>query len=98
MSRSADYSIQGFLYQFNKTALEILKCHDDELIVVEGVIEDRGGPGRLDRDRVLLSEIFWLTILKREGAEDDEEKAAEPYVGVQGEGGGGGPEGRAHLG
>ena len=61
-------------------------------------MEYRGGPGQLDRDRVLLSEIFCLIILMREGAEDDEEKAAEPYVGVQGEGGGGGPEGRAHFG
>ena len=58
----------------------------------------RGGPGRLDRGRVLLSEIFCLTILVREGAEDDQEKATKPYVGVQGEGGIGGPEGRAHLG
>ncbi len=58
----------------------------------------RGGPGRLDRDRCLLSEILCLTILMREGAEDDQEKATESYVCVQGEGGGGGPEGRAHVG
>ena len=41
---------------------------------------DRGGPGRLERDRGLLSEIFCFTILKREGAEDDQEKAT---VGMQ---------------
>ncbi|VFN01680.1 MAG: hypothetical protein BECKG1743D_GA0114223_105383 [Candidatus Kentron sp. G] len=40
MPRTADYTIQGFLYQFNKTALEILKAQDDDTITVEGVIED----------------------------------------------------------
>lgn len=40
MGRSADYTIQGFLYQFNKTLLEILKSNDDFVITVEGVIED----------------------------------------------------------
>jgi hypothetical protein len=36
MSRSADYTIQGFLYQFNKTLLEILKAQADSIITVEG--------------------------------------------------------------
>jgi hypothetical protein len=40
MSRSADYTIQGFLYQFNKTALEILNASPDSLITVEGIVED----------------------------------------------------------
>ena len=40
MLRSADYTIQGFLYQFNKTVLEILKCQDDDTISVEGIVED----------------------------------------------------------
>ncbi len=40
MSRTADYTIQGFLYQFNKTLLEILKAQDDSVITVEGIIED----------------------------------------------------------
>lgn len=40
MLRSADYTIQGFLYQFNKTALEILKATDDYTITIEGVVED----------------------------------------------------------
>lgn len=40
MSRSADYTIQGFIYQFNKTLLEILNSNDDAEIVVEGIIED----------------------------------------------------------
>ncbi len=40
MPRAADYTIQGFLYQFNKTALEILKAQDDDAITVEGVVED----------------------------------------------------------
>lgn len=40
MQRSADYTIQGFLYQFNKTALAILRAQDDETITVEGLIED----------------------------------------------------------
>lgn len=40
MPRTADYTIQGFLYQFNKTALEILKAQDDDTITVEGIVED----------------------------------------------------------
>ena len=40
MQRAADYTIQGFLYQFNKTALEILKAQDDDTITVEGIVED----------------------------------------------------------
>ncbi len=40
MRRAADYTIQGFLYQFNKTALEILKAQDDAKIMVEGIVED----------------------------------------------------------
>lgn len=40
MSRTADYTIQGFLYQFNKTLLEILKAPEDNSVTVEGVIED----------------------------------------------------------
>lgn len=40
MPRTADYTIQGFLYQFNKTALEILKAQDDDVITVEGIVED----------------------------------------------------------
>lgn len=40
MPRTADYTIQGFLYQFNKTALEILKGQDDDTITIEGIVED----------------------------------------------------------
>lgn len=40
MPRTADYTIQGFLYQFNKTAMEILKAQDDDTITVEGIVED----------------------------------------------------------
>ena len=40
MPRAADYTIQGFLYQFNKTALEILTAQDDDSITVEGIVED----------------------------------------------------------
>lgn len=40
MTRSADYTIQGFLYQFNKTLLELLKETDETQITVEGIIED----------------------------------------------------------
>lgn len=40
MTRTADYTIQGFLYQFNKTLLEILKSSEDSIVTVEGVIED----------------------------------------------------------
>lgn len=40
MPRAADYTIQGFLYQFNKTALEVLRAQDDDTITVEGIVED----------------------------------------------------------
>jgi hypothetical protein len=40
VSRTADYAIQGFLYQFNKTLLAILESSDAAEIVVEGIIED----------------------------------------------------------
>ena len=54
------------------------------------VVEDfyvRGGPVYLDSNQSRLSEIFCFTILKREGAEDDQEKATQPFVGVQSQGG-----------
>ena len=40
MVRAADYTIQGFLYQFNKTALAILDAKANETITVEGIVED----------------------------------------------------------
>lgn len=40
MGRSADYTIQGFLYQFNITLSEILKAADEADITIEGIIED----------------------------------------------------------
>lgn len=40
MSRSADYTIKGFLYQFNKTLLEILHSKDGSIVTVEGIVED----------------------------------------------------------
>jgi len=40
MKRTADYTIEGFLYQFNKTLLEILTATDDASVTVEGIIED----------------------------------------------------------
>lgn len=40
MSRTADYTIQGFVYQFNKTLVEILSANDNSTIAVEGIIED----------------------------------------------------------
>lgn len=38
--RTADYTIQGFLYQFNKTLVEILNAGEKATITVEGPIED----------------------------------------------------------
>jgi hypothetical protein len=38
--RTADSTIKGFLYQFNKTLLEITQAEDDETITVEGLVED----------------------------------------------------------
>ncbi|KKN98672.1 hypothetical protein LCGC14_0143510 [marine sediment metagenome] len=40
MGRSADYTIQGFLYQFNQTLAELLKAEDDAEITIEGIVED----------------------------------------------------------
>jgi hypothetical protein len=40
MPQAADYIIKGFLYQFNKTLLEILKSQEDSIITVEGIVED----------------------------------------------------------
>jgi hypothetical protein len=40
MSRTADYTIQGFLYQFNKTLLEVLKAPEYAAVTVEGIVED----------------------------------------------------------
>lgn len=38
--RVADSTIKGFLYQFNKTILEIVNAEDEDVITVEGVVED----------------------------------------------------------
>lgn len=40
MSRQADSTIKGFLYQFNKTLKEVLTSDEDQQILVEGIIED----------------------------------------------------------
>ncbi len=40
MSRVADATIKGFIYQFYKSIEEILKSSSDEVITLEGVIED----------------------------------------------------------
>jgi hypothetical protein len=40
MGRSADYTIQGFLYQFNQTLSELLKAADDAVVTIEGIVED----------------------------------------------------------
>jgi len=40
LERTADYTIQGFIYQFNKTLLEILNDKDDSMISIEGIVED----------------------------------------------------------
>lgn len=40
MPRTADYTIQGFLYQFNKTIKEILISESDQVINIEGIVED----------------------------------------------------------
>lgn len=40
MSREADKTIKGFLYQFNKTLHQVLQEEDDTIVVVEGILED----------------------------------------------------------
>ena len=39
-TRTADFTIQGFLYQFNKTLAELLSSSDSSTITVEGIVED----------------------------------------------------------
>ena len=40
MNREADYTIKGFLYQFNVTLEQLLLSTDGSSITVEGIIED----------------------------------------------------------
>jgi hypothetical protein len=40
MGRSANYTIKGFLYQFNQTLSELLNADDDAVISIEGIVED----------------------------------------------------------
>lgn len=40
MNREADYSIKGFLYQFNLTLCKILEDETESEIIVEGIVED----------------------------------------------------------
>ncbi|MEK4739056.1 MULTISPECIES: hypothetical protein [Bacillus] len=40
MSRTADYTVQGFLYQFHKGLYELLDSTDETEITVEGIVED----------------------------------------------------------
>jgi hypothetical protein len=40
MSRSAEYAIRGFLYQFNKSLLAILRSENGDEITLEGIVED----------------------------------------------------------
>lgn len=40
LGRTADYTIQGFIYQFNKTLMEILMNTEESIVVVEGIVED----------------------------------------------------------
>ena len=40
MTRVANYTIKGFLYQFNVTLLAILDSQENSVTTVEGLIED----------------------------------------------------------
>lgn len=40
MSRTAESSIKGYVYQFNKSLAEILSARDDSVVTIEGVVED----------------------------------------------------------
>lgn len=40
MSRTADHTIKGFLYQFNKTLLDLTNSDEGDVVTVEGIIED----------------------------------------------------------
>ena len=56
-------------FDFNVVPM-VSKAHVNALVAGDG----RDGPRGLDRDLDLISGIFWLRILEREGAEDDPEK------------------------
>src|SRR4051794_348560 len=36
-TRSAYASIRGYVYQFDRTILEILQCNDDDIVTIEGI-------------------------------------------------------------
>lgn len=38
--RQADSTIKGYVYQFNKSICELLSANDDDIVTLEGVIED----------------------------------------------------------
>lgn len=38
--RQADSTIKGYLYQFNKSLLEMLSSDENTSVILEGVIED----------------------------------------------------------
>lgn len=40
MDRTANYTIKGFLYQFNVTLEKILKSNNEDQICIEGIVED----------------------------------------------------------
>jgi hypothetical protein len=40
MSREADYTLKGFIYQFNKTLEQVISEPEGSEIEVEGIIED----------------------------------------------------------
>lgn len=40
MARTAEYSIKGYIYQFLQYMAELLEAADDEVVVIEGAIED----------------------------------------------------------
>lgn len=53
MTRVADSTIKGFLYQFNKTAKVILEKQNNETIIVEGIIEDIDVISPKDEDDII---------------------------------------------
>ena len=63
MGRSADYTIQGFLYQFNKTILEILAAENDQLITIEGIIEDIEINDSFVRNNIVIELVIELGLL-----------------------------------
>lgn len=94
LDKNASFAIELVRRQYSGNAKAVIKgIGVVTCVYVNPALDQRAGPQRLDRDRDLVSEIFWLKILEREGAEDDPKKETQSLLDLQGEGCSGSREG-----